>query len=219
MTAVVSMSLLASTAPNNTKFMDDLRTFCMGYASESVVPGYEWASLGRGTVVEVGGADGRIALEVASQCPSIQFIVQGHASTAAQAKSSSSKFDSSVSSRVQWMAHDYLEPQPTECKGAEAYLVQCSGRGWTDEYVAKVFGNVAAAMGPESKLLIADDLVPLDGASTTGQGRTTDDWTQLLAMSDSRLVIARVVPPSRPGEVSVIEARRVSEFHVSFGFA
>ncbi|MCJ1246594.1 hypothetical protein MMC30_003803 [Trapelia coarctata] len=61
-------------------FMSDVR----GYAPHHLLNAYPWASLGAGTVVDVGGSHGSIMLGLAARFPSLKCVVQDLAATVAE---------------------------------------------------------------------------------------------------------------------------------------
>ncbi|KAH7376879.1 S-adenosyl-L-methionine-dependent methyltransferase [Plectosphaerella cucumerina] len=208
------------------RFIDAMTAWSTGDGSEGMVKGFDWAKLGAGKVVDVGGAAGHISLAVASRFPALTFAVQDVLPTKPHAEGLIASFPADVASRVQWQAHDFFDPQPAECRGAAAYILRYICHDWPDRYASKILANVAEAMTTESSLIIADAVLPprevklpraqeaiLRGfdismlCQLNARERAIEDWTKLLKMADERFEIVGVTPPEKAGEVSIIEAK------------
>lgn len=125
---------------------------------------YKWASLPAGSkVVDVGGAAGHISLGIAKGFENLEFIVEDQPPLADQAKQLISSQPESVSSRVRFVPHDFFQPHPAEAVGADIYIMRYILHDWSDIYAQKILENVFQVMGDQSKLLIADAVLPPSG--------------------------------------------------------
>jgi hypothetical protein len=102
------------------------------------------------------------------------------------------------------MPHDFFTEQPV--KNAYLYYIRRCLHNWTDAHVAQIIGAIAPAMAKDSKLLIAEMVVPevqekerVDGDKTVywmdhtmmtvgGRERTVNDFEALLDGAGLRLL-------------------------------
>jgi SAM-dependent methyltransferase len=130
-----------------------------------------------------------------------------------------------LENRVQFLAHDFFALQPESAKGAAAYLMRYIIHDWSDEYARKILSNIVAVMSPESRLIIADAVLPPPGVVAMAQEKTLrafdvsmfvqlnarerafEDWQDLLQTVDPRLKITAVKPPPPGISVSVLEVK------------
>lgn len=68
----------------------------------------DWASLGKATVVDVGGSHGLVCIALAEEFPDLQFVVQDIPNVADDAKT---KFPAELSHCATFQAHDFFEEQ------------------------------------------------------------------------------------------------------------
>lgn len=94
---------------------------------------------------------------------------------------------------------------------------------WSDTYSLKILKNIVDAMGPDSRLIIADAVMPLLPraqeevlrsfdvsmlAQLNAQERTLEIWEALVKeASDGKLNISKVINPPKGENVSIIECR------------
>jgi hypothetical protein len=76
--------------------MSFLQTF-PGLEPSHAVKAYDWASLGKATVVDVGGSHSLVCIALAKEFPDLQFVVQDLLKVVEDAKT---KFPPELSSRV-----------------------------------------------------------------------------------------------------------------------
>jgi hypothetical protein len=60
--------------------------------------------------------------------------------------------------RVEFQAHSFFEEQPV--KAAEVYLLRFICHDYSDKYAARILGNIVAAMGPKSRIVVMDGVTP-----------------------------------------------------------
>ncbi|GAA6009288.1 hypothetical protein JCM11491_004258 [Sporobolomyces phaffii] len=124
---------------------------------ESILLGFPWSTLPEGsTVCDVAGRTGNISLDIAKAVPHVKFVVQDQQNVidnmaipfweAPEAKA--------YKERVELVAHDFFEPQPT--KGAAVYLVRMALHGFNDDEVSRILSNLATAADSASKLVIVE---------------------------------------------------------------
>ncbi|KAI0164271.1 putative O-methyltransferase [Hypoxylon sp. FL1284] len=117
---------------------------------------FPWKDLGAGLIVDVGGGVGSFDLQLARLYPDLRFIVQDQETATKQGVSIWEKeyLVALESGRVQFMEHDFFKPNPV--KGADVYWLRHVLHDWNDDDCVRILLNTAEAMGPDSRLLVAD---------------------------------------------------------------
>ena len=108
--------------------MSFLQTF-PGLQNSYVLKGFNWASLGNGLIVDVGGSHGLVSMDIAREFPSLRFIVQDLPKVIEDAKK---KVPAELAERVTFMAHDMFTEQPV--KDADVYYFRWIFHDWSDKY-------------------------------------------------------------------------------------
>ena len=72
-----------------------------GYEPQLLLEGYDWESIGRGVVVDVGGSDGSMAVLIAKRFPQLNCVVQDLAALVEEGKS---KLPADLFDRVKFMS-------------------------------------------------------------------------------------------------------------------
>ena len=93
--------------------------------------------------------------------------------------------------RVEMMPHDFFKPQPV--KNAKAYYMRTILHDWPDEACLSILKNIRDAMGPDSLLLINENVMPDKDAvlfqawldfvmmsNFSAKERTQQQWLELL---------------------------------------
>ena len=126
-----------------------------------LVKGFPWASLGEGTVVDVGGSSGAVSVAIAEANPSLRFIVQDRPEVIESAKSNS--MSNHLEERIKFMAHDFMSEQPVI---ADVYLFRYIFHNWPDAYAIKILRQLIPALKPGALVLINDHLLPEPNTSS-----------------------------------------------------
>ncbi|KIW62946.1 hypothetical protein, variant [Phialophora macrospora] len=140
------------------RFMGCMRYLASGesFSIKNVVDAFDWPGLGKGLVVDVGGSFGHCCSEIAAAAPALDFIVQDLETVVAQARSE--RANDHDMDRVEFQAHDFFTEQPV--KNASVYLLRFICHDYSDKYAAQILSHLAAAMGPHSRILIIDEVMP-----------------------------------------------------------
>ncbi|CCX11100.1 O-methyltransferase-domain-containing protein [Pyronema domesticum] len=188
------------------------------YAAEPLVDGYDWSGVGDGLMVDIGGSGGHICQAIAKKHKNLRFIVQDLESVVSDAKVRLANGTNPDDSRIEYMAHNFLEPQPVQ--GADIYFLRFILHDWSDKYASMILRQIAPAMKKGSKIVVNDIVLPgpnevpstvekiqrsLDLSMMivlNGKERTRSDWENLVAMADPRLKILSV---SVPGALGIVE--------------
>ena len=129
-----------------------------GLEHHHIVNGYDWASLGQGTVVDVGGSHGSLSIAIAQAFPLLRCIVQDRPEVIALGPEN---LPSNVHGRVVFMAHDFFQEQPT--KDADIYILRWILHDWSDTYATRIIQQLIPAIRLGAKLLILEQILPGPG--------------------------------------------------------
>ena len=130
--------------------MGFLQTF-PGLQNSYVLKGFDWASLGNGLVVDVGGSHGLVSMDIARGFPSLRFIVQDLPKVIEDAKM---KVPAELADRVTFMAHDMFTEQPV--KGADVYYFRWIFHDWSDKYCIKILKSLIPALKPGARIMFSE---------------------------------------------------------------
>ena len=126
---------------------------------------YDYSKLaskdGRTSFVDIGGADGKTISKIIAAHPEIKpesCVLQDREQVIELAHKSAN-----LPKGVEAQAHDFFQPQPV--RGAKAYHLRAICHDWSDAMVIKILKNIVPAMAPDSKILIADNVLPERGGS------------------------------------------------------
>ena len=149
------------------QFPDRIRTFQQGLMSQEdsvpIIGFYDFSTLydpekdgDRATLVDVGGSQGQSIMQILKAFPSLQpqrMVLQDLDAPIAQARDSKL-----LDPSVQAMVSDFFGPQPV--KGAKAYFLRRIIHDYSDANCVKILGHLRDAMEKDSKILIADMVMP-----------------------------------------------------------
>ncbi|KAL8943120.1 MAG: hypothetical protein Q9211_001108 [Gyalolechia sp. 1 TL-2023] len=184
--------------------MSFLQTF-PGLQTSYVLKGFDWASLGNGLVVDVGGSHGLVSQDIAREFPSLTFVVQDLPKVIEDAKT---KLPADLTDRVRFMAHDMFTEQPV--KDADVYYFRWIFHDWSDKYCIKILKSLIPALKPGARIMFSErcleapctvsprqekwnrdsDITML--AMSNSQERDQDDWEELLRAADPRFKLEEV---------------------------
>jgi hypothetical protein len=202
-----------------------LKQFQAGMAFEdskiSVTGFYDFGSLAgandgdRMTLVDVGGGHGQALVDICRAFPSLnpkKMVLQDLGPVVERARSTNGSIGFDI------VEYDFWNPQ--FIKGAKAYYLRRVLHGYSDANCVRILSNTREAMEADSKLLIAEMLVPerLDGttvnAATTdmaimsygGKERTLKQFKTILA--SAKLQYVAIWQPHEGWMNSLVEARK-----------
>ncbi|MCJ1366857.1 hypothetical protein MMC16_005987 [Acarospora aff. strigata] len=182
-----------------------------GTSVKHLLNGFDWASLGEATIVDVGGSSGHASIALANTFPNLQFIVQDLADTLSSSKTNLASLPPAVASRITFQGHDFFSPQPI--KDADVYLLRMIIHDWPAAEASLILKHLVAAIKPGARIVIMDTVLPTPGSVPTTQEamlrvrdltmmqafnsheRELDDWTKLLATTEPKLGLKGVVQP------------------------
>ncbi|ORY10494.1 sterigmatocystin 8-O-methyltransferase [Clohesyomyces aquaticus] len=183
-----------------------------GTALRHLVNGFDWESLGKATVVDVGGSSGASSITLAESFSNLNFIVQDLPENAAEGQTSISALSANIKNRIYFQGHNFFEEQPF--KGAQAYLLRMILHDWPANEATCILKNLVPALNKGARILIMDTVLPRPGTLPSSQERLLrvrdmtmlqafnslerdlEDWKDVLAAADPRLSIAGVTQPA-----------------------
>ncbi|TFK34695.1 hypothetical protein BDQ12DRAFT_689414 [Crucibulum laeve] len=145
-------------------------------APGAVLNGFDWTSLPKGsTVVDVGGGIGSTSMLLATASEDVglglKFIIQDRSVVVEMGeKAWRAKCPEllDVGTAV-FQEHDFFAPQPI--KDAAVFLLRVILHDWPDDFARRILLQLREAATPQTKLLIADWVLPLacpDDMGSTG---------------------------------------------------
>ncbi|ERF73790.1 hypothetical protein EPUS_09284 [Endocarpon pusillum Z07020] len=188
-----------------------------GHSLQHVVNGYPWAELGNATIV--GGSSGFMSVALAKAHPNLtKLVVQDYKHTIEEG---AAQLPSELSGRVEFMAHNFFDPQPTT--KADVYIMRHICHNWSTENCAKIIREIVPVMKPGSKILLIEvvvmpsnmeessvaerymrnvDVTMLQMLNT--QERSEPEWREVVRAVDSCLELTRIFKPKGSWD-SIIE--------------
>lgn len=180
---------------------------------------YPYGQLPAGScVVDVGGGSGHITAPIAKQHPKINFIVQDSTDTIAYGQS----IYGSAGLPIQWQTVNFFKEQPV--LGAKVYLLRHILVDHPDRTCLQILNCIANAMDKDSRLLVADAIVPDQYGEDSdslinvldlhllcmfnSKERSLSQWQELLESVDKGLEIVKVWRSDDPmGHEALLEIK------------
>ena len=123
--------------------------------ASSAITAFDWANLGQGRVVDVGGGKGPVSIALARAFPNLSIVVQDLEETVSDGRR---RLPEDVQDRITFMAHDFFTPQPI--KDADVYFFRAVFHNWPDQYCVRILQNLIPALKKGARVLIQDPLMP-----------------------------------------------------------
>jgi len=175
-----------------------------------VVAAYDFGGIGR--LVDVGGRHGILLGAILRSAPDLHAVLVDQPAVVEEARRRLTA--EGVADRCQLVPGDFFAEVPA---GADAYVLSRVLHDWTDD-ARRVLAACRAAMGPGSRLLVVEAILPERAADQPAvirmdlymlvllgaRERTEAQFRRLLA--DAGFEVRRVVPTRSPAGLSVIEA-------------
>ncbi|KIX09480.1 uncharacterized protein Z518_00560 [Rhinocladiella mackenziei CBS 650.93] len=206
---------------------DRLKAFQLGFMAQEdsgpIIGFFDYAALfdpatdgDRPTLVDVGGGQGQSIMQILQATPSLdpsRMVLQDLPEPVQQAQESKM-----LPEGVRIMVHDFWTPQPI--KGAKAYFIRRIMHDYSDENCTKILRQIRDAMSPDSKVLIADMVMPkrvseadlpaaaMDNCMMVmgGKERTEENFSKIL--SNAGLKLSKVWRSREGGATgNLVEAR------------
>jgi hypothetical protein len=176
-----------------------------------VVAAYDFGGIGR--LVDVGGGHGILLGAILRSAPDLHAVLVDQPAVVEEARRR--LIAEGVADRCQLVPGDFFAEVPA---GADAYLLSRVLHDWTDDDARRVLATCRSAMGPGSRLLVVEAILPERAADQPAvirmdlymlvllgaRERTEAQFRRLLA--DAGFEVRRVVPTRSVAGLSVIEA-------------
>ena len=127
------------------------------YDHSHIVDGYDWASIGEGLVVDVGGSRGHIAVPLAQKHSNIRLLVQDMAHVV---EGASTNVPADLSGRVTFMDHDIFTEQPVV---ADVYFLRWILHNWPQKYAIQILKNLIPSLKPGARIIVQEKCMPEPG--------------------------------------------------------
>ncbi|KAI9709674.1 MAG: hypothetical protein M1828_002373 [Chrysothrix sp. TS-e1954] len=178
--------------------------------------------LTHGKMIDVGGGNGHVCLNLAEQFKDWHFIVQDlHSVMFDQV---TQKHAPEISSRINFEQHDFFTPQ-TVRSDIDAYVLRQCLHNWSDVDSILILRSFIPTLraNPHAALLINETIVPARGeiplheerqmrqidvamfVSSNAKQRTEVEWRSLVKDADPELRVARILRDQ--GTMTVLEVR------------
>ncbi|KAG8527710.1 uncharacterized protein KY384_007864 [Bacidia gigantensis] len=179
---------------------------------------FPWETL-NGTIVDVGGGSGHVALTLAQRFPQLNFLVQDSPDMLAEGKRILAKEDPAVAGRIELMQHDFFQVQPPSerlsARGPVAgFFLRHIYHNWNDADCIKIARALVPALeaaAPGTPMLVSERVLPGPNSGTPlheergmhqmdmmmmvelgAKERTQNEWQALFREADERLDVKKV---------------------------
>lgn len=215
---------------------EGMRIFAAGMKSSLVgvlgaelspyVHGFDWPSIGGGTVVDVGGSSGHVELTILPRLPkNVSFVVQDLPSNEEPARVLLGQHPE-AQERLVFQVHDFFNPQPALPAGygpPKIYLLSRVLHDWQDSECITILQHLIPSMEKNgTRIWVMEQVLSESGSEQGGRvpchvdmhtrgtdllmfnlygggERTLDDWRALFVRADARLRIIKVEAPLNLG--------------------
>lgn len=191
---------------------------------------FPWETL-KGTIVDVGGGSGHIAIALAQQFPHLNFIVEDADDMLVEGRRILAAEDPAVASRIEHLQHDFFQPQPkidrlTTRGPVAAFFLRHVFHNWADAEsikIARALVPTLEAAAPETPIIISDRVLPSLGEDVPlheersmrqldvlmmvelgAKERTGAEWESLFKEADERFEVKKVHAQGQAGILEVI---------------
>ncbi|THY13931.1 hypothetical protein D6D00_09989 [Aureobasidium pullulans] len=176
-----------------------------------LINGFDWGSLGKARIVDIGGSSGHASAALAKRYPQLHLTVQDLPEVIVSSGAKAISTDADLSSRITFEPHSFFEEQTIH--GADIYLLRMILHDWGFEDSVKILSNIVPSLGANSKIIIMDTVLPEPGSIPSSverllrvrdltmmqvfnsQERAVEDWGKVFEKADPRL---RVLELNRP---------------------
>jgi 6-hydroxytryprostatin B O-methyltransferase len=180
-----------------------------GTNAMQVAVSFDWAGLGEGVVIDIGGGSGHLSIPVAQEFPRLHFVVQD------LPKNEGSAIElikaAGLDARVHFQPQDFFRPQPEAKIVPKAYLLSRVLHDWPDEDCVRILTQLLPSLKRGTKLFLVERVVPSRPGEVPlhqeaqhrvldlmmysilgGCERSRDEWQRLLHMVDEKLGLREI---------------------------
>ncbi|KAI9659913.1 MAG: hypothetical protein M1821_001265 [Bathelium mastoideum] len=129
-----------------------------------LVNGFDWARLGSGVVIDVGGSTCSSTVALANAFPDLKFVTEDLPNTIAGATKLLSAQPDAISQRISTREYDFFTPQPIQ--DGDIYLFRMILHDWKDAECLAILRNQLKPLKskPSARVLIMDTVLPPPGS-------------------------------------------------------
>lgn len=178
--------------------------------TEPMLDAYDFSVFG--TVVDVGGGQGRMLAAILNRYPSVEGILFDLPAVAGRSVAIISELG--MSERCRIVGGDFFSSVPA----ADAYVLRHIIHDWDDKDAVTILRNCRDAMNPEGKVLLVETVIPplnepcfgkwLDLMMLIVGGRERSEEQYRRLFQQAGLKLNRIIPTAH--EVSIIEGVRTA---------
>ena len=186
------------------------------YHPDHLIRNYDWAALGQGLVVDVGGARGHMCKALAKHFPDLSFVVEDLPDVVRAAEADGFQ---EQPTRIKFVEYDFFKEQPV--RDAKLFLFRKIFHDWSDKYVVQILRNLRPALTAGTRVLVQDACAPAPGSGSLWQERqlrTTDmvmlsmlngvergldEWKTVFADADPRFHFISIRTPPESGHALI----------------
>lgn len=196
--------------PEQAEVFDGAMVGVHGRETAAMLDAYDFKGIG--TLADIGGGNGSLLTSVLQKYPSMRGLLFDLEGVTARAKERVRA--AGLADRCEIKSGSFFESVPA---GADAYLMRHIIHDWDDERASLILRHIHQAMGPESRLLLVEMIIPPGNEPSFGKlldltmlvlpggkERTEEEYRRLYA--DCGFELTRIVPTD--SEISVIEGRK-----------
>ncbi len=199
------------------------------FSVEHLLRGFDFSTTK--TVVDVGGADGLVAIALAQKFPSIEEIVVQDLADVVTALEP--RIPAEFKQRIRGVGHDFFVPQPASLKselqgGADVYLLRWILHDWSDKYCVKILQGLIPGLKKGAKVVVNDICIPEPGqlgvmqdrhfrlmdismkAFSNARERDAETWISLFVQADARFKFLGITVP-QGARMAIIQAEWMGE--------
>lgn len=124
------------------------------YHIRHLLEGFEWGDSKTGVLVDVGGGQGAVGIEIARYLTDIKCIVQDLPDVIRGVEVPEDLRDRN---RLRFMEHDFFKDQPI---AADVFLLRWVLHDWSDKYAAQILQRLRPGLKKGTKVIIVDLCLP-----------------------------------------------------------
>ncbi|KAI1821854.1 putative hydroxyindole O-methyltransferase [Xylaria intraflava] len=191
------------------------------FSINHLLSGFDFSSVR--TVVDVGGAHGRVAIALAQKYPHVEIVVQDQPEVIKGLRES---VPADLKDRIRGMEHNFFTPQPVN--DADLYLLRWVMHDWSDKYCIKILQSLTPALKRGAKVVVSDICIPEPGhlsvaadrafrqmdismkAFNNARERDAETWAMLFTMADRRYEFLGITVP-QGARMAIIQAQWTGE--------